>query len=431
MSATLSGFRNLLRSEALPDALPKRGHSPQQCAYGLYAEQFSGSAFTAPRVDNLHTWLYRIRPSVVQSAFEPAPLRPYAAMSETLAIPNPLRWSKRTPLSEPTDFIEGLRADCACGNADAQQGVVVYRYAFNRSMGQRYAYDADGELLIVPQQGRLQVRTELGVLEVKPTEIVVIPRGIKFQINGLDEVEAVGYVCENMGEPFELPELGPIGANGLADPADFVSPLASFVDSDEPCELWAKFSGRWWTAQLAHNPLDVVAWQGNCLPYKYDLTRYQVINTVSFDHCDPSIFTVLTSPSGRAGVANCDFVIFPARWTVAEDTFRPPWFHRNIMSEYMGLIHGAYDAKADGFEAGGASLHGRMTPHGPDAATFAKASVAPLEPEYLGNTLAFMFETADVLRVFPESYNASDRQVDYHQVWQGIRKNFNPTSKGQ
>ncbi|MDJ0957531.1 MAG: homogentisate 1,2-dioxygenase [Arenicellales bacterium] len=427
-----AGFRNHVVTEALPHALPKGQNSPQRCPYGLYAEQLSGTAFTAPRRQNLRSWLYRIRPSVTQSAYRELSLGCIATtpFDSFVADPNQMRWDPLPLPSAPTDFVEGLYTLCANGNASKQIGIGVHLYACNRNMEKRFLYNADGELLIVPQQTALLIRTELGVLEVSPGEIVVVPRGIKFQVQiGESDTAARGYICENYGQPFELPELGPIGANGLANSRDFLSPCAYFEDLQGEFELLAKFAGKLWACRLDHSPLDVVAWHGNYAPYKYDLSLFNTVNTVSFDHCDPSIFTVLTSASATPGTANCDFVIFPPRWMVAENTFRPPWFHRNIMSEYMGLIYGVYDAKAKGFVPGGSSLHNCMSPHGPDAETFKKASSIELEPQYQGNTLAFMFESRYVFRPTETALKAEFRQRDYVDVWRGLKSNFNPNTR--
>lgn len=426
------GFRNHFATEALPGALPQGQNSPQRCPYGLYAEQLSGSAFTAPRHHNLRSWLYRIRPSVVQSGYEPLEVGKVATspLDNPAADPNQMRWDP-APLPEaPTDFIDGLLSVAVNGNADAQRGCGVHVYACNRDMTERFFYDADGELLIVPQLGGLRLRTELGELDISGGEIAVIPRGVKFQVRLAADCDAArGYICENYGMPLELPGLGPIGANGLANPRDFESPVAAYEDREGDIELVAKFSGRFWTTRLDHSPLDVVAWHGNYAPYKYDLARFNTINTVSFDHPDPSIFTVLTSPSDTDGMANIDFVIFPPRWMVAEHTFRPPWFHRNLMSEFMGLIHGTYDAKAEGFRPGGASLHNCMSPHGPDAETFEKASAAELTPQYLGNTLAFMFESRYVFHPTKAALDADFRQRDYVDVWSTLRSHFDPATR--
>jgi homogentisate 1,2-dioxygenase len=420
-----AGFGNAFASEALPGALPEGQNSPQRPPYGLYAEQFSGTAFTAPRHLNRRTWMYRIRPSAQQGPWRPLPPGRLGSgpPGERPAPPDPLRWDP-FPLPEgPTGFLEGLFTVAANGDPARQEGAAVHVYAANASMEGTYFACADGEWLIAPQLGRLVLRTELGNLEVSPGEIALLPRGLRFQAL-LPDGPSRGYVCENHGAPFRLPELGPIGANGLANPHDFLSPPAAFEDLSGRFRLVAKFQGALWESDLDHSPLDVVAWRGNLAPCKYDLRRFNALGTVSFDHPDPSIFTVLTSPSDSPGTANVDFVLFPPRWMVAEHTFRPPWFHRNVMSECMGLIAGAYDAKAEGFLPGGLSLHNALTGHGPDAATFARATSAELKPHYLGDTLAFMFETRWVLRPTAFALASPALQKDYAACWRDLPKRF-------
>ncbi len=421
----LHGFNNYVESEAVQHALVKGQNSPQTVPFGLYAEQLNGSAFTAARHTNLHSWLYRILPSVTHDEFLPIT---HSYMCGTpfdvdFTPPTQMRWDPMPYANKAYNFIEGLFTLAGNGAIDMQTGGAIHLYCAVRSMQDEYFYNADGELLIVPQEGDLRFVTELGMLDVKPGEIVVIPRGIKFQVKLLQE-KARGYVCENYGLPFRLPELGVIGANGLANPRDFAIPVAAFEERKGSFKLVAKFQGKLWEANIQHSPLDVVAWHGNYYPYKYDLNRFNTINTVSFDHLDPSIFTVLTAPSATPGVANLDFVIFPPRWMVAEATFRPPYFHRNIMSEFMGLINGTYDAKAGGFVPGGGSLHNCMAGHGPDASVYAKALQHHLTPEYYGNTLAFMFESKQVWRLTPHAYHADFRQKDYLACWQGLEANF-------
>ncbi len=424
----LWGFGNEHASEAVKDTLPIGQNSPQQVALGLYAEQLSATAFTAPRHENRRTWVYRVRPSASHGRFALLDSRTdlAAAPIDGLLEPNRLRWNPLPMPDAPTDFVEGLVTVAGNGDVRAHSGIAVHLYAANRSMERAFS-NSDGELLIVPQEGSLEIRTELGRLIVKPGEIAVVPRGFRFSVL-IGEV-ARGYVCENYGRLFTLPELGPIGANGLANARDVRSPVAWFDDQhlDDPSELVTKIDGRLWTTTLAHSPFDVVAWHGNNVPYAYDLARFNTMNTVSYDHADPSIFTVLTSPSEVPGTANCDFVIFPPRWTVAEHTFRPPWFHRNVMSEFMGLIHGVYDAKADGFTPGGSSLHNSFTAHGPDAATFDAASAAALDPKKIDNTLAFMFESR--LPLVPTHWATTTplRQNDYDDAWATLRRQFPPT----
>ncbi|RZM12490.1 MAG: homogentisate 1,2-dioxygenase, partial [Sphingomonas sp.] len=400
MTDYLPGFGNHVSTEAVAGALPIGRNSPQRPPHGLYAEQLSGTAFTAPRSENRRSWLYRLRPTAQHPAFTPydgARLLRTAPFDDAPPSPNRLRWDPLPLPTEPTDWLDGLVSYGGTGNVAEQSGVGIHCYAANADMDRAF-FDADGELLIVPQQGALQIDTELGRLDVAPLQIALIPRGVRFRVR-LTDGEARGFVLENYGALLRLPDLGPIGANGLANPRDFETPVAWFEDVDQPTQVVQKFQGGLWQTTLDHSPFDVVAWHGNLAPCRYDLTRFNTINTVSFDHPDPSIFTVLTSPSDTPGTANCDFVIFPPRWMVAEDTFRPPWFHRNVMSEFMGLIAGAYDAKeGGGFVPGGASLHNQMNGHGPDQAAYEKASTADLKPVKIEGTMAFMFETRHVVR---------------------------------
>ncbi|MEO7067498.1 MAG: homogentisate 1,2-dioxygenase [Rhodanobacter sp.] len=428
VSSYQSGFGNEFASEAVVGALPVGQNSPQRVAFGLYAEQLSGTAFTAPRHLGRRSWLYRIRPAAVHQPFQPrAHATFHNRFDEAPATPNQLRWDPTPLASTPTDFVDGLVTMAGNGGAAEQAGIGIHVYTANRSMQGRFFYDADAELLFVPQQGRLRLATELGVLDIEPQEIAVIPRGVRFRVELLDDT-ARGYVCENFGALLRLPELGPIGSNGLANARDFLTPVAAYEDIDGAFELIGKFQGSLWTAQMNHSPLDVVAWHGNYVPYKYDLRRFSPIGSISYDHPDPCIFTVLTSGSDTPGTANMDFAIFPPRWLVAQHTFRPPWFHRNVASEFMGLIAGVYDAKAEGFLPGGASLHNCMTAHGPDAATFEKASAAdPVKPDVIDGTMAFMFETRKVIRPTQQALASPLLQQNYSDCWQGIAKHFNPS----
>ena len=423
-----SGFGNEFATEALAGALPVGRNSPQRCPYGLYAEQLSGSAFTAPRADNRRSWLYRIRPSAMHLPFERVDAgRLVSDFSALPTTPNQLRWNPLPMPSVPTDFIAAMVTMAGNGDPHAQSGGAAHIYAANRSMTGRAFYNADGEMLIVPQQGRQRFVTELGVIEAEPQEIVVIPRGVRFRVELLD-AEARGYICENYGAPFRLPDLGPIGSNGLANPRDFMTPVAAYEDIDGPHQLVAKFGGHLWSAQMNHSPFDVVAWHGKHAPYKYDLRRFNAIGSISHDHPDPSIFLVLHSASDTPGVSNIDFVIFPPRILAMQNTFRPPWFHRNVASEFMGLVLGAYDAKVEGFSPGGASLHNSMSGHGPDAETFEKASRADLsKPDVIKDTMAFMFETRHVLRPTQHAMASAQLQGEYYRCWQGLQKHFDPT----
>jgi len=425
--AYLVGFGNHFATEALPGALPQGQNSPQKCAYGLYAEQISGTAFTAPRAANRRTWFYRIRPGAMHQPFKRIDNGLLTNDFSQPATPNQLRWDPFPIPRKPTDFIDGLVTMAGNGAPDAGSGCAIHMYAANRSMTDRFFMNSDGELLLVPQQGRLRIATEMGVLEVAPHEIASIPRGVRFRVELPDNV-ARGYMCENFGAPFRLPDLGAIGSNGLANPRDFLTPVAAYEDREGKFEVVNKFLGNLWSAKIDHSPLDVVAWHGNFVPYKYDLRLFNTIGSISYDHPDPSIFLVLQSISDTPGVDNIDFVIFPPRILAMQHTFRPPWFHRNIAAEFMGLIQGVYDAKAEGFMPGGASLHNTMTAHGPDADTFEKASNADLaKPDYIKDTMAFMFETRLAFRPTKYAIEASHLQAKYFECWQGLKKHFDPS----
>ncbi|MBI1683823.1 homogentisate 1,2-dioxygenase [Caulobacter hibisci] len=415
-----TGFGAHFATEAVAGALPVGQNSPQHVPFGLYAEQISGTAFTAPRHENRRSWLYRLRPSAGHGAYKPYVQPRLTSVFDAPVTPNRLRWDPIEIPAVPTDFVDGLVTLAGNGDVAAQAGMGVHLYLANASMTNRVFYDADGELLIVPQQGVLTLVTEMGRLKAGPGHIAVIPRGVRFRV----EVDGPsrGYVCENYGAALRLPELGPIGSNGLANPRDFETPVAAFEDVDASTLVIQKFQGSLWAAEWDHSPLDVVAWHGNLAPYRYDLARFNTINTVSYDHPDPSIFTVLTSPSDTPGTANVDFVIFPPRWMVAEHTFRPPWFHRNVMSEFMGLVHGAYDAKEGGFAPGGASLHNCMSDHGPDVASHRKATDADLGPHKIENTLAFMFESRWVIAPTKFALEHRALQADYDACWDGFPK---------
>lgn len=426
-SPYMSGFGNEFATEAMAGALPVGRNSPQRAPLGLYAEQMSGTAFTAPRAHNRRSWLYRIRPAAVHMPYQPLAAG-HIVSDFNLTPPTPpnqMRWGAPEMPILPTDFIAGWQTMAGNGSALSMAGCAIHMYAANASM-QRFFSCSDGELLIVPQQGRLQIDTEFGRLDIEPQEIAVIPRGCRFRV-ALPDGVARGYLCENYGALLRLPDLGPIGANGLANPRDFLTPVARYEDVAGEFELVTKFGGNLWKAALDHSPLDVVAWHGNYAPYKYDLRRFNTLGSVSYDHPDPSIYLVLQSPSDTPGTDMLDFVIFPPRWLAAEDTFRPPYFHRNVASEFMGLVHGAYDAKAEGFVPGGASLHNCMSGHGPDAASFEKASSGDTRtPHKVDDTMAFMFETRHVLRPTLAALESAQLQADYFRAWSLLERRFTP-----
>lgn len=425
----MSGFGNGFETEALPGALPVGRNSPQKCAYGLYAEQLSGSPFTAPRTVNERSWLYRIRPTVVHfGALEPADIGLWrTAPSDEVQLPiAPYRWDPMPIPAEPLTFLQGIRTITTCGDAGSQAGMGAHLYFITRSMQDEYFYNADGELVFVPQQGELRLWTEFGIIDIEPGEIAVIPRGVKLRIE-LIGGPARGYLCENYGGAFSLPERGPIGANCLANQRDFLTPVAAYEEREAASKMYVKWGGALWACGLDHSPLDVVAWHGNYAPYKYDLRKFSPIGPILFDHADPSIFTVLTSPSETPGTANIDFVIFSDRWLVAENTFRPPWYHMNVMSEFMGLVKGVYDAKTGGgFQPGGVSLHNMMLPHGPDMDAFEKASNVELAPHKLEGTLAFMFETRFPQKVTKFAAESPAFQKSYASYGKALKVHFDP-----
>ena len=428
----LSGFGNTHSTQAESGALPIGRNSPQQPPLGLYAEQLSGTAFTAPRAQNKRSWLYRILPSVKHGTgfaeVEPGDWRT-APCHESKLPAMQLRWQPtEIPQKGEVDFLAGVKTMTTCGNAKATEGMASHTYVANVSMGRKCFYNSDGEMLLIPQQNSIRLVTEFGLLTVSPGEIAVIPRGVKFRVDLVDG-SVRGFILENYGMALTLPERGPIGANCLANARDFLYPLAAYEDVEEQFELFLKSQGRMFRTVLAQSPLDVVAWHGNYAPYKYDLQRFSPVGATLFDHPDPSIFTVLTSPSTLEGTANVDFVIFPDRWLVMENSFRPPWYHMNVMSEFMGLIYGVYDAKPEGFVPGGMSLHNALIAHGPDTEAFDKGSKEALKPEKLSGTMAFMFETRFVQD--PTAYASELSRVDtsYPDVWSSLKRNFKRPEK--
>jgi homogentisate 1,2-dioxygenase len=426
----LTGFGNGFETEALPGALPVGRNSPQKCPYGLYAEQLSGSPFTAPRATNERSWLYRIRPTVGHwGTFRKADIGLWrTAPAPEVELPiAPLRWDPIPIPKESLSFVQGVHTITTAGDAGSSAGMGAHVYIVTRSMQDEYFYNADGEMLFVPQQGELRLWTEFGIIDIEPGEAAVIPRGVKIRVE-LKGGPARGYICENYGGAFTLPERGPIGANCMANPRDFLTPVAAYEDREQPGRMFVKWGGSLWMADIARSPLDVVAWHGNYAPYKYDLRRYSPVGPILYDHADPSIFTVMTSPSETPGSANIDFVIFSDRWLVAESTFRPPWYHMNVMSEFMGLVYGIYDAKTGGgFVPGGISLHNTMLPHGPDMNAFEMASNAELKPHKLEGTLAFMFETRFAQRVTKFAAETTLLQQSYGDYGHALKRYFDPT----
>jgi len=430
----MPGFGNDFETEALPGALPQGMNSPQKCAYGLYAEQLSGTAFTAPSHQNERTWCYRIRPSVKHSGrykktdvpcWKTAP-----HIQDDVISLGQYRWDPVPHAGKKLTWITGMRTMTTAGDVNTQTGMASHIYLVTQSMVDEYFYSADSELLVVPQEGRLRFHTELGIIDLEPKEIALISRGLVYRVE-LVEGPARGFVCENYGQKFELPGRGPIGANCLANRRDFKTPVAAFEDRETPSIITVKWCGQFHVTEIGHSPLDIVAWHGNYAPAKYDLAAYCPVGAILFDHPDPSIFTVLTAPSGQPGTANIDFVLFRERWMVAENTFRPPWYHKNVMSELMGNIYGIYDAKPEGFVPGGMSLHNMMLPHGPDRQAFEGASNAKLTAEKLDNTMSFMFETRFPQHLTEFAAKEAPLQDDYIDCWADLAKHFDGTREGR
>ncbi|MEC7793399.1 MAG: homogentisate 1,2-dioxygenase [Pseudomonadota bacterium] len=429
----MPGFGNDFETEALPGALPEGMNSPQKCAYGLYGEQLSGTAFTAPSHQNERTWCYRIRPSVKHSGRYQKISLPYwqsaPNVDPDVTSLGQYRWDPVPHSDQPLTWLTGMRTMTTAGDVYTQVGMASHIYLVTESMVDEYFYSADSELLVVPQEGRLRFCTELGIIDIEPKEIAILPRGLVYRVELLDG-PARGFVCENYGQKFDLPGRGPIGANCMANRRDFKTPVAAFEDRDAPSKITIKWQGQFHETHIGHSPLDVVAWHGNYCPVKYDMRTYCPVGAILFDHPDPSIFTVLTAPSGVEGTANIDFVLFRERWMVAENTFRPPWYHKNVMSELMGNIYGEYDAKPNGFAPGGMSLHNMMMPHGPDNEAFEKATFADLQPGKLDNTMSFMFETRFPQHLTAFAAKEAPLQDDYIDCWDSLKKRFDGTPEG-
>jgi homogentisate 1,2-dioxygenase len=424
----MPGFGNDFETAALPGALPQGMNSPQKCNYGLYGEQLSGTAFTAHPPER--TWTYRIRPSVKHSARYQRIDLPYWKSAPHIPADvtslGQYRWDPVEAGDDDHTWLTGMRTMTTAGDVNTQVGMAAHIYLVTASMVDSYFYSADSELLVVPQQGRLRFATELVIIDVEAEEIAIIPRGLVYRVEVL-EGPCRGFVCENYGQKFEMPARGPIGANALANPRDFKAPVAAYEDREAPSTLTIKWCGQFHETKIGQSPLDVVAWHGNYAPYKYDLKTYCPVGAILFDHPDPSIFTVLTAPSGVPGTANIDFVLFRDRWMVAENTFRPPWYHKNIMSELMGNIYGQYDAKPQGFVPGGMSLHNMMLPHGPDKRAFDGAANSNLGPEKLEHTMSFMFETRFPQHLTEFAGKEAPLQDDYIDCWESLEKKFDGT----
>ena len=413
------GFGGELSSEAVVGVLPIGQNSPQVLPHGLLHEIVSGTTFTAPRALNRRTHVYRIRPSASPSELKRLQSTKFTSAPLTgEPDPNPIRWNAFTVPTAEQDFVDGIVTLCANGSVALQTGIAVHIYLANRSMVDRAFSNADGELLVLPQAGKLRVVTEYGVLDVSPGELALIPRGCKFRVELLSP-EARGFVCENYGVPFRLPELGLIGSTGQANAWDFQVPVAAFEDHEKTTQLIHKFGGRLWAADLDHSPFDIVAWRGNYLPCKYDMCRFMVLGAVAFDHAEPSVYCALTSPSDSVAGPNADFMILPPRWLVAEHTFRPATFHRNCVGEFLAVISDASEGK----RADDGSLHNNWAPHGPSAAVVDAARTEQQPPMRL-ERLAFMIESRYAFCVSEYAREAPERDLRYLNHWAGFMNKF-------
>lgn len=422
----MSGFGNTFETESIPGALPKGQNSPQKCPFNLYAEQLSGSPFSAPNNVNERSWLYRLRPSVKHSMnYTKINKKNWKTAPHQGEHNLPIGQYRWNPLleEEPCEFIDGVKTITVSGDVNVHNGMASNIYIFNKSMKNTVFTNADAEMLFIPYSGSICLFTEMGKLRIKPGQIAVLPRGISVKISTDDEISK-GYLCENYGSKFNISEKGIIGANCLANPRDFKIPVAAYEELENNHSSILKWCGSFYKTEIKHSPLDVVAWHGNYTPYLYNLNNFSPIGSTNFDHPDPSIYSVLTSKSETLGTSNIDFIVFPERWSVAENTFRPPWYHKNIMSEFMGLIYGEYDARPNGFFPGGISLHNMMLPHGPDYETFQKASNEDLKPHKFENSLAFMFETRYPQHVTKFASVSNGLQKNYIDCWRDIEKNF-------
>ena len=426
----MPGFGNDFETESLEGALPEGQNSPQRCNYGLYGEQLSGTTFTAPQAQNERTWCYRIRPSVKHANRYEKIQNPYwisaPNIDQDIVSLGQYRWDPVPHSDLSLNWINGMRTMTTAGDVNTQVGMAAHIYLVNTSMVDDYFYSADSELLVVPQEGSLRFHTELGIIDLEPKEIGILPRGLLYRVE-VTNGPCRGFVCENYGQKFEMPNRGPIGANCLANRRDFKTPVAAFEDRETPSTVTIKWCGQFHKTKIEHSPLDVVAWHGNYAPCKYNLKNFCPVGSILFDHPDPSIYTVLSAPSGILGTANIDFVLFRERWQVAENTFRPPWYHKNVMSELMGNIYGQYEAKPEGFVPGGTSLHNMMLPHGPDNDAFERASNSELKPTKMENTMSFMFETRFPQHLTNFAAKLAPLQDNYIDCWQDITKKFDGT----
>ncbi|KIV84436.1 homogentisate 1,2-dioxygenase [Exophiala sideris] len=438
----MPGFNNTFESEAVPGTTPQGQNSPRCVRFGLYAEQMTASAFVAPRHHNKKAWLYRARPAVAHRGFTELPDNKdmeanFLPMNPLVHIsPAQLAWLPFDIPSNGVDFVDGLHTIAGSGEPTLREGLatliksttlpsVTHVYLADKSMENRAFVNSDGDFLIVPQQGALNIQTEFGPLYVQPGEIVVIQRGQRFRISL--EGPSRGYILEIWGANFELPELGPLGANGLANARDFLCPKAQYsVTENDPWEIVYKLGGKFFKSTQSHCPFDVVAWHGNYVPYKYDLIKFVNVGSISVDHIDPSIFCVLTARSRDPDAPLADFLIFSPRWDVASHTYRPPYYHRNVASELMGLIYGEYGGRSDEFQPGGVSYECGMVPHGVAYEVRIKAASETEVPQMQisKGAVAFIFESSRPFTIADWAWNSTKKHEHEPKMWDNLADNF-------
>jgi homogentisate 1,2-dioxygenase len=429
---TQGGFGSVHESEALEGALPRDQNAPRRCPYDLVPELINGTPFTVRNVDNSKMWTYRIHASFSQTAFHPLPNARFATPLGDVE-PNRSRWAPH-PIpapSTPTDFVDGLVTLGGAGDVLSGPGFAIHVYAANADMLDRCFSNADGDLLVIPQEGALDVRTELGWLSVPIGSILFVPRGLKFAI-GLPENVGRGWVLEVFGTKLRLPERGLVGSNGLAEARHFRAPHASYEDRECPdgFQHVTKTGGRLFEATHTFSPFDVVAWYGNHAPFVYDLMHFAPVASVRFDHQDPSIFTVLTAPLDDHGRAVADFVFFPPRWEVIEHSFRPPFAHRNAASE-VNMVVRTPKPYSTGYEPGCTFLSPLLTAHGVGTKTYDAILDLPHDhvdpPQRIPDeSLWAMVESALPFRTTAWARDTELLDATFLSAFEGMKKRFDP-----
>ncbi|GAD98612.1 homogentisate 1,2-dioxygenase, putative [Paecilomyces variotii No. 5] len=385
------GFGNRFVSEAVPDTIPRDGRNlPQRANYDLYIEQLNGTTFVTCRKDMFNVWFHRIRPSCAHKALKPLEYKHdivsvFSSQNEGVSfVPFNNEWGPlEIPLeSKPTNFWQGIKTILGHGDPTLKEGVAVHQYAANLSMDKEAFVNHDGDYLFVPQQGRLDIQTELGRMMVLPGELFVIPAGLRFKVS-LPDGPSRGYIQEIFGSHFELPDLGPIGSNGLALPQDFEIPVASYDLDTSSWEIITKLAGKLYHYEQAHTPFDVVGWHGNYVPYKYEIEKLLALSS-SKDQLDPSAYTILTAKSKIPGVSITDFCAFTPKWVNSLNSWRPPYYHRTMGAEVMGMVRGEYGGSAKTLEPGALTCDNAYVPHGETYDAWKKHAFVDLEPTLLG-----------------------------------------------